>query len=52
MVSYLTAHFPVVNADEIVQETLIALAKAMPRYSYDPDETGRFRNYLTGILRN
>ena len=52
MISYLKTHFPAVDADEIVQETLIALAKAMLRYRYDPDETGRFRNYLTGILRN
>jgi len=52
MVSYLKTHFPAVDADDIVQETLIALAKALPRYRYDPDETGRFRNYLTGILRN
>ena len=52
MISYLKTHFPAVDADEIVQETLIALAKAMPRYRYAPDETGRFRNYLTGILRN
>ena len=52
MIAYLKAHFPAVDADEMVQEALIALAKAMPRYRYAPDETGRFRNYLTGILRN
>ena len=52
MVSYLKSHFPAVDADDMVQETLIALAKALPRYRYDPGETGRFRNYLTGILRN
>ena len=52
MISYLKTHFPAVDADDMVQETLIALAKALPRYRYDPDETGRFRNYLTGILRN
>lgn len=52
MIAYLKTHFPAVDADDMVQETLIALAKALPRYRYDPDETGRFRNYLTGILRN
>ena len=52
MVSYLKTHFPAVDADDMVQETLIALAKALPRYRYDQDETGRFRNYLTGILHN
>ena len=48
----LKVHFPTVDADDIVQETLVALAKALPNYRYAPDETGRFRNYLTGILRN
>lgn len=52
MAAYLKAHFPSVDADDIVQETLIALAKALPSYRYNPDETGRFRCYLTGILRN
>ena len=52
MTAYLKAHFPAVDADDMVQETLIALLKALPLYRYDPDETGRFRNYLTGILRN
>ena len=52
MISYLKTHFPAVDADDMVQETLIALAKALPRYRYDPGETGLFRNYLTGILRN
>lgn len=52
MLAFLKAHFPSVDADDMVQETLIALAKALPRYRYAPDETGHFRNYLTGILRN
>lgn len=52
MQAYLKTHFPSVDADDMVQETLIALAKALPNYRYAPDETGRFRNYLTGILRN
>jgi len=51
MISYLKSHFPAVDADDMVQETLIALSKVLPRYRYAPDETGRFRNYLTGILR-
>ena len=36
----------------MVQETLIALSRALPFYRYVPDETGHFRNYLTGILRH
>ncbi|MBQ6009411.1 MAG: sigma-70 family RNA polymerase sigma factor [Kiritimatiellae bacterium] len=52
MQAYVKTHFPFVDADDMVQETLVALAKALPNYRYAPDETGRFRNYLTGILRN
>ena len=52
MIAYLKSHFPAIDANDIVQETLIALSRALPRYRYSPDETGRFRNYLTGILRN
>ena len=44
--------FPSVEADEAIAETLIALVDAFGNYRYDPDETGRFRNYLTGILRH
>ena len=50
MLAYLKAHFPDVDADDMVQETLAALSKALPCYRYAPDETGRFRTYLTGIL--
>ena len=44
--------FPTVEADDVIQETLIALCKVLPNYNYVPDEKGHFRNYLTGILRN
>ena len=52
MEAFLRAHFPSVEADDIIQETLMALCKVLPNYSYAPDEKGHFRNYLTGILRN
>ena len=52
MLAYLKTRFPAVDADDIVQDTLFALSRALPAYHYSPDETGRFRNYLTGILRN
>ena len=51
MLSYMKSHFPAVDADDAVQETLIALSNVISNYRYAPDETGRFRNYLTGILR-
>lgn len=44
--------FPTVEADDIIQETFIALCKVLPSYRYAPDEKGHFHNYLTGILRN
>ena len=49
---YLLRHFPELEADDILQETFAALAKALPGYRYAPDEKGHFRNYLVGILRN
>ena len=44
--------FPSLEADDIIQETLIALCKVLPSYHYAPDEKGHFHNFLTGILRN
>ena len=51
MLSYMKSRFAAVDADDAVQETLIALSNVIHGYRYAPDETGRFRNYLTGILR-
>ena len=44
--------FPSVEADEAIAETLVSLVGAFRNYQYDPDETGRFHNYLTGVLRH
>ena len=44
MLSYTKSHFPAVDADDAVQETLIALSNVISNYRYAPDETGRFRN--------
>ena len=52
MEAYLNAHFPTLEADDVIQETFAALCAILPGYIYDPDEKGHFRNYLTGILRN
>ncbi len=49
---YAERHFPSLEADDLLQETFAAVAKALPDYRYDPEEKGHFRNYLTGILRN
>ena len=49
---FLVSRFPDVDADDAIQETLIALTKAMPEYRYTPDARGHFRNYLIGIVRH
>lgn len=51
MEAYVHEHFPYLESDDIVQETLIALVNKLPGYKYNPKETGFFHNYLTGILR-
>lgn len=52
MERFLATRFPSLagEADDIVQETLVALMTALPHYQYVPDENGAFHNYLTGIL--
>lgn len=52
MRAFLAAHFPTIEADDVLQETLIALMKRLPDYRYTPDTHGHFHNYLFGILRN
>lgn len=54
MKSFLAARYPSLaqEADDLVQETLVALLRALPDYRYAPGEQGSFHNYLTGILRN
>ncbi len=52
MRAFLASRFPSVPADDMIQETLVALVRAMPSYVYSPKEHGHFRNYLLGILRH
>ena len=52
MEAYLRERFPSLDADDVIQETLVAVWEALPSYRYVPEEKGRFHNYLTGILRN
>lgn len=52
MLSYLRERFPSLDADDIIQETFVALAKILPDYEYAPEEKGAFHNFLTGVLRN
>ena len=52
MEAFLRERFPTVDADDIIQETLVALCRVLPSYRYAPGEKGHFRSYLTGIMRN
>ena len=52
MEAFMRERFPSLDADDVIQETLVAVCRVMPSYHYDPDAKGHFRNYLTGILRH
>ena len=40
---YMREHFPTLEADEIIQWTLISLIRIFPVYHYCPDEKGKDR---------
>ena len=50
MRGFLHERFPSVEPEDAMQDTLLALVKALPNYRYTPDAKGHFRNYLMGIL--
>ncbi|MBO7684649.1 MAG: sigma-70 family RNA polymerase sigma factor [Kiritimatiellae bacterium] len=52
MRAFLAVRYPSVEADDVIQETLKALARCLPNYRYVPDERGHFHNYLMGIVRH
>lgn len=52
MESFMFKNFPSLDADDIIQETLISLIRVFPVYHYVPSEKGAFRSYLTGVLRH
>ena len=52
MGAFMRERFPSLDADDVVQEALVAIAKALPNYRYAPGEKGHFHNYLVGVVRN
>jgi len=52
MRAFLAARFPTVEADDVMQDAMVALMRRMPSYHYTPDVNGHFRNYLLGILKH
>ena len=52
MRAFLAARFPLVEADDAIQESVVSLMNALPEYRYTPDSNGHFRNYLMGIVKH
>ena len=52
MRAFLASQYPMLEADDIIQDTMVALVKRLPTYHYTPDERGHFHNYLIGILNH
>ncbi len=52
MEAFMHERFPSLDADDVIQETLIELIRVFPVYHYSPEEKGHFHNYLTGVLRH
>jgi RNA polymerase sigma factor (sigma-70 family) len=52
MAGFVKSRFPTLEAEDLIQETMAALAERLPGYIYQPDEKGHFRNYLMGILKH
>jgi RNA polymerase sigma factor (sigma-70 family) len=52
MRSYLTAHYPSLDHDDIIQETMRSLVDKLPDYRYTPDKNGHFGAYLIGIVKH
>ena len=52
MESYMRERFPGLEADDMIQETLLALMDALPGYVEAVEGKGAFHNFLTGVLRH
>ena len=52
MAGFARSRFPTLEAEDLIQETMAALAERLPGYIYQPDEKGHFRNYIMGILKH
>lgn len=52
MEAYMRERFPGVETDDVIQETLLGVMKALPGYVEREDRKGAFHNFLTGVLRH
>lgn len=49
---FMRERFPGLDADDLIQETLLGVMKALPDYVAREDRKGAFHNFLTGVLRH
>lgn len=49
---FMHERFPGLEADDLIQETLLALMDALPGYVEAAEGKGAFHNFLTGVLRH
>ena len=52
MEGFMRERFPGLEADDVIQETLLGVMKALPGYVEREDRKGAFHNFLTGVLRH
>ena len=52
MEGYMRERFPGLEPDDVIQETLLGVMKALPGYVEREDRKGAFHNFLTGVLRH
>ena len=52
MVGFMRDRFPGLEAEDVIQETLVSLMEALPNYVLLDGEKGAFHNFLIGVLRH
>ena len=52
MRDFLRTRYPTADADDVLQETYLALTKALPGYRHTPDANRYFHDYLMGIVKH
>lgn len=52
MRAFVMSRFPSLDPDDVLQETMLALAKCLSGYVYRPEDKGHFSNYLMGIVKH
>ncbi len=52
MRAFVMSRFPSLDPDDVLQETMLALAKCLAGYVYRPEDKGHFSSYLMGIVKH